>query len=419
MNDVQVDALIRRIDVAAQPDPTFVESSYAALLGRVRSARTADESWLGRFRRDLRLALALSPGPALPRSIALAALVGLLVLALVAGLVIVGALNRPVIGANGLLIVSVMGQLEAIDPGSGSAHGITPAGEKAEGVSRSPDGRTATFWVNEADRSRLFVIGVDGQDRRQLATSMTVTWNSSIDTWSSDSRSLATEVTLDGETRILIVDIATGAARPVTPVGVVAHSPLWSPDDRWIAFTPETAAGRGLSIVRTDGTGVHDVAGDLHGLDVAGPDTWSPDGQWIYFNAGDSTESHVFRASVPGHFSQQLTGDQFDAFATASSPDGRKIAFVVNAAYGYDLWVAESDGHGAHLILEAASLGGWSSDGQFVLVGWKPSNGTSGGLGTIRPDGTELKILVPFDPSCRQGWAETCELGFGWGQARP
>ena len=58
------------------------------------------------------------------------------------------------------------------------------------------------------------------------------------------------------------------------------------------------------------------------------------------FRAGDSAESHVFRANVPGRFSQQLTGDQLHAFATASSPDGSKIAFIVDAAYGSDLWVA-------------------------------------------------------------------------------
>jgi Tol biopolymer transport system component len=419
MNDDQVDALVRRLDIAAPPDPAFAESSYSALLGQVRSARARDATWFGRFGRDLRQTFVAGHRPEIPRSVALAALVGLLVLALAAGLVIVGAFNRPTLGGNGLLMASVKGQLEAIDPGNGSAHQVTAAGEKAEGVSRSPDGRVATFWVNDASRSRLFAIGVDGRDRRELASALAVTWNPSIDTWSSNSRLLATEVTLNGEARILIVDVATGAARTVTPPGLAAHNPLWSPDDQWIAFTPETTTGRGLSVIRTDGTGMHDVGGDLHGLDVSGPDTWSPDGQWIYFNAGDSAESHVFRANVPGRFSQQLSGGELHAAATASSPDGTKIAFIVDAPQGWDLWVAGSDGRGAHRILESAGLGGWSSDGQFILVSWKPPDNKLGGLGTVRPDGTGLTILIPFDESCRRGWDETCELGFGWGEARP
>ena len=322
-------------------------------------------------------------------------------------------------GRDGLLIASVKGQLEAIDPASGSARPILPADVKAEGVSRSPDGRIATFWTNEAGRSRLFAVGVDGRDRRELATGLSVTWNPSIDTWSSDSGFLATEVTLGGVARILIVDVATGAARPVTPPNLVAHNPLWSPDDHWIAFTPQTTTGRGLSVIRTDGTQMHDVAGDLHGLDVSGPDTWSPDGEWIYFNAGTTAVSHVFRASITRRISQQLTADALRAYATASSPDGSRIAFVVDAPYGFDLWIANSDGREPHRILAAAGLGGWSADGEYILVRWKPPDDALGGLGTVKPDGTDLKILIPFDPSCRQGWEETCELGFGWGQARP
>jgi hypothetical protein len=418
MTNEQIDAIIRRIDVPSTPDPVFVSSSHAALAGHVLAARGRDASWLGRLRRDLRLAVTFGFSPVLSRSIGLVGLVILLALTLLAGLLLVGALNRPTPLGNGLLVVSVKGELQAIDPNGGSAVAIAP-GQKAEGVSRSPDGRIATFWVNDGGRSHLFAIGVDGRNRRELGSEISLTWNPSIDTWSSDSRFLATEVTLNGGARILIVDIATGAAKTVTPLGVVAHNPLWSPDDQWIAFTPEAASGRRLSVIRTDGTEMHDVGGDLHGLDVSGPDTWSPDGTWIYFNAGDSAESHVFRANVPGHFSQQLTGDELRAYATASSPDGTQIAFIVDAAYGFDLWVAESDGRNAHLIRKATGLGGWSADGQFILVRWKPPDTKLGGLGTIRPDGTDLTILVPFDESCRDGWDETCEIGFGWGQARP
>ena len=164
---------------------------------------------------------------------------------------------------------------------------------------------------------------------------------------------------------------------------------------------------------------MHDVGGDLHGLDIAGPDTWSPDGEWIYFNAGDGTVSHVFRANVPGRFSQQLTANGMNAYATASSPNGKQIAFIVAAAYGFDLWTANSDGTGAHRILGSAGLGGWSADGQFILVRWKPPDNTLGGLGTVRPDGTDLNILIPYGPSCRTFWDQTCELGFDWGRHDP
>jgi hypothetical protein len=416
----QVDAILRRLDVASAPDPAFVVSSHSALASRVRAVRARDAGWFGRLYRGSGLALVPTTlNRSTARSLRLIALVALLVLALMVGLVIAGALNRPTIGGNGVLIVSVKGQLEAVDPLTGSGRSILPAGVKAESVTRSPDGQLATYWVNGGSESHLFAVDVDGSDRRELASGMSLTWNSSNDAWSSDSRFLASEVTLDGVARILVVDVTSGLAGPVTPPEVVAHNPLWSPDDAWIAFTPEAKVGRGLSVIRADGTGMHDIGGNLHGLDVAGPDTWSPDGEWIYFNAGDAAGSHVFRANVPGRFNQQLTANGLDAYATASSPDGTRVAFMVDAGYGFDLWIANSDGTAAHRILETAGLGGWSADGQFILVRWKPPDDALGGLGTVRPDGTDLKILIPYDPSCRDRWDQTCELGFGWGQARP
>ena len=81
-------------------------------------------------------------------------------------------------------------------------------------------------------------------------------WGGCIDTWSPDSRYLATEVTVDDSSRILVADSATGTGRLVTPDGVVAHCPLWSPDGRWIAFAEEATlwADRILAVIRADGT---------------------------------------------------------------------------------------------------------------------------------------------------------------------
>ena len=62
----------------------------------------------------------------------------------------------------------------------------------ARGVSRSPDGRLVAFWTTGRDRSHLYVIGVDGQHRRELAPDLSLGWLNAIDVWSSDSRFLAT-----------------------------------------------------------------------------------------------------------------------------------------------------------------------------------------------------------------------------------
>src|SRR4051812_20316142 len=197
----EIDALLRRLDGGTSPDPAFIAWSHSDLVARVQARRAANTTRLGRLRRDLRLAATPAIDPGSARTVRMAAMVALVVLALVAGAVIVGALNRHPLAGNGLVVVSFKGQLEAVDPVDGSSRPILGAGEQAEGVSRSPDGRHLTFWTRDGVRSRLFAVGVDGRGRRELAGDLSMTWNDSIDTWSSDSRSIATEVTMDGQTR--------------------------------------------------------------------------------------------------------------------------------------------------------------------------------------------------------------------------
>jgi dipeptidyl aminopeptidase/acylaminoacyl peptidase len=416
MTDERIDALIRRLDVSSDPDPSFARATYAALRPRARAARVSDTSRVGRLQRDLRLVLSGAVWPATPRWAGAAGFVVLLILAAMAAIAIVGALNRVQPIQNGPLLVSIGGELQAIDTLSGSIRTIPLGGDEAHGVSRSPDGRFVTFWTVAGGRSRVYVVGVDGEDRRELASSMELAWTNSIDTWSSDSRYLATgAILLDGDSRserIVIVDVATGAATAVTPPEISAFSPLWSPDNQWIAFSEVAGAVHSLAIIRTDASHMRTVSGDLTG--VGGPDTWSPDGTWIYFDS----YPHVYRTNVPGGFNEQLTSPDLKAAAPASSPDGTQIAFIVSRSdrQGWDVYVAQSDGTGAHRLLEHAENYGWSADGRYILAQWTPTD-QPGGLAVVTPDGSEFRVVLPFDTDCRSG--ETCTDGIGWGQPRP
>jgi Tol biopolymer transport system component len=409
MTDERIDALIRRLDVTSDPDPEFVRSTYASLRPRARAARVRDASWMGRLVRDLRLVVAGTRWPSTARPVGVVSLLILLILASIVALAIVGAMNRSI--QNGPLIVSMHGELQAIDVVDGSVRTILPPGDNAKGVSRSPDGRLVAFWTIGGGRSHLWVIGIDGRDRRELALDLSLGWTNAIDVWSSDSRFLATEVSLDGDARIVVADVVTGSARVVTPKGLIAHNPLWSPDDRWIAFTEEAGSARSLAMIRTDRSDKRTLSGDL--VNVGGPDTWSPDGAWIYF--GDS--ARIYRANVVGGFTQRLTGDDLDAFAPASSPDGTLIAFIVDRSHrNWDLYIANSDGSGSHRLLERATHDGWSADGRYILTEWTPAD-QPGGLAVITPDGSDFRVLLPFVACVRQG--SGCTDGVGWGQPHP
>lgn len=412
MTDERIDALIRRLDVPSDPDPGFVRSTYAALRPRARAARVSDASRIGRLARDLRLVVAGARWPSTARPVGMVGLVVLLILATMVALAVVGAMNRVQPIRNGPLIVSVHGELRAIDVVDGSVRAILPPGDNAKGVSRSPDGRLVAFWTTDGDRAHLYVIGVDGQHRRELASEWSLGWADAIDVWTSDSRFLATEVILDKLARIVVADVETGGARVVSPTGLASHSPLWSPDDQWIAFAKEKGAVRSLAVIRTDGSEMRTVSGDL--FKVGGPDTWSPDGNWIYFgNSG-----LIYRANVASGIPKRLTGPDLRAYSPASSPDGTLMAFMVDRSHDWDLFVANSDGTNAHRLLEHAENDGWSADGRYVLAEWNPAD-QPGGLAVVKPDGSAFRVVFPFDAPCPPKPGQTCTDGVGWGQARP
>jgi Tol biopolymer transport system component len=414
MTDERIDAVLRRLDVPSDPDPSFARTTFDALRPRARAARVSDASRMGRLQRDLSLILSAAARPSMSGRLGTVAFVVLLILAAMAAIAIVGAIDRVQRIQNGPLVVSIGGELQVIDTPGGSVRTMDLGGDVAHGVSRSPDGRLVAFWTIGGGRSHLYVVGVDGQDRRELATDLSLGWMDTIDVWSSDSRLLATEADHGhGQTQIFVVDVTTGVASAVTPLGVVAENPLWSPDDRSIAFTTVTETTRTLAVIRTDGTGMQTIGGNI--TDVGGPDTWSPDGAWIYFG---TNALHVYRANVAGGFIQPLTSPDLLAGAPASSPDGTRIAFIVHRSdqRGWDLYVASSDGKGAHRLLEHATQDGWSPDGRYVLAEWTPTN-QPGGMAVVTPDGNDFRVVLPFDAPCEGG--PRCTDGVGWGQPRP
>jgi hypothetical protein len=134
MTDERMDALIRRLDVTSHPDPEFARSAYAALLPRARAARAKDATRIGRLLRDMRLMAVGAPRSPAARPLGVMSLVVLLILASIVVLVIVGSMNRSI--RNGPLIVSIRGELQAIDPLDGSARNILRPGDDAHGVCR-------------------------------------------------------------------------------------------------------------------------------------------------------------------------------------------------------------------------------------------------------------------------------------------
>jgi hypothetical protein len=414
MNDQQMDRLINRLDVIAPPNPDWVAASVAQLLPTVRQARRRDASPLGQAELALTTLWRLLLGSGSRKTLLSVAVVLLLIGML--GIYLVGTSSRqPQGGPTGLLVVVSNGGLETIDIRDTSTNGLLPPTTLVSAVSRSVDGRLIAFRVHEDSGDHYEVMAPDGTGRRRVATDLTVKGESCHDVWSPDSRFLVTGVDVVGgrKGRIVVIDIATGEARFLTPETTRAGCPIWSPGGDWIAYTTSDEV---LERVRADGTGAESLA-----THAGGATSWSEDG-WIYW---DDPDRGVSRTQVDTGETGTLSDTRFGTgHAPALAPDGTQLAAIydVERSGPWHLYLSAPDGSDAHrLASDVLVFDGWSTDGQYLLFVWAPppDSGETGGLVALKPDGTGRRLLRPFDATCPPTQNSTCFKDIGWGQSRP
>ncbi|MGQ0767072.1 MAG: prolyl oligopeptidase family serine peptidase [Gemmatimonadota bacterium] len=171
----------------------------------------------------------------------------------------------------------------------------------------------------------LYVVPADGGTPRQLTRG---DWNagSRFDgqpgsvgwSWSHDGRSIVFDGLMDDnsdknyrDSDINIVDAASGGMRKLTTRKGSWSRPVVSPDGQWIAFsgypsTPQTYKTSELYVMRTDGSSMRMISGNLD-RDV-GEITWARDNSGVYFSAGDRGTSNVHFAPLSGAVRQVTTG---------------------------------------------------------------------------------------------------------------
>ncbi len=235
---------------------------------------------------------------------------------------------------------------------------------------------------------------------------------------------------------IVLCRARDGALTTVTDSLSLNHSPVWSPDGRWLYFVSNrdgprdiyavavTAAGRaGGSPVRlSTGLGAHTISlagvGSRLAYDrytsrssiwsmpmpahppvttaaatrVTGANenienfSLSPDDKWLLYDSDLSGNMDIFRLSLAGGQTEQLTTDPSDDFAPEESPDGKEVAFHSWRSGSRDVFVMRLDGGGVQQVTHTPrqeALPVWSPDGNALAF----TDLAQDGIWIVRRDG--------------------------------
>jgi hypothetical protein len=154
--------------------------------------------------------------------------------------------------------------------------------------------------------------------------------------FSNDGRTLAFTAQREGKDVLYLMDVAKASvrARLDLPVDAV-WSPVWSPDDKQIAFSGSRGGMTDLYIVNADGKGLRQLTNDAYGdLQPA----WSPDGRRIAFatDRGTGTDLSILKFSRWRIAVMDAQSGAIEVLPNQAglnlnpqwSPDGGELAFI-------------------------------------------------------------------------------------------
>lgn len=401
----------------------------------VRTVATRQRAWWSSPERWLPMDTTRRISAPLAMPVARIVLVGLLILALVAAIAVVGSQRPPVpapfgVAANGIVTIEDGGDVFVADPDGRNQRPVLAGDTNDFGVSFSRDG-TQMFFVRAVPGegestllipSQLFVADPDGTDARPLTEPLTeLDWYEPSPTGDR----IVFVHTVDGRRVLSITEIDAPASLRRLPVPddlQVDAGVLWRPPlGEEILFTarPTRNGGRdvGLYRIRPDGSGFAAVAPTAavewgyNGLEL------SPDGgQLAYWQYDRDASSDGFGASV--HIVDLGTGedrivrfvdDLKDEAELRFSPDGSQ-AVIVRCPDQCRLHVVALDGSRDPLAVGPAIPGD-----------------QSGRQHGFSPDGTTIRLHVngerPIDIDPTTGletpWERPVQALGGWQRLAP
>jgi dipeptidyl aminopeptidase/acylaminoacyl peptidase len=222
----------------------------------------------------------------------------------------------------------------------GPARQLTDDTEKAvRDIAWSPDGRQILFTADRQGDEfyQLYLIPAEGGEPVALTDRPDVQYFLASTPWSPDGSAIA----YAGNDReptaqdIIVRDIATGDERRVIQDGKIHEAGNWSPDGTYLTTTEFQSNTRSQISVIEIGTGEREVLDLADEPALFNPGPWSADGAgfWVATDVGrEFMGIQYYNAQQDS--AEWVLEPEWDIEAIDASPDGRYLAWSLNAA-GY------------------------------------------------------------------------------------
>ncbi len=214
-----------------------------------------------------------------------------------------------------------------------------------------------------------------------------------------------------------ILDLTTGekSAKSPMPAGMIGAS-LYalSPDGGSVAYGTCCVPPNFISVSRLDGSNERRITPD--GIDAYGPG-WSPDGDQLVYQGRDGATlmlGNLFVVDVSTGTVDRITNLPRSraggwSMSPSFTPDGERILFHMpredSDGGEFDLWSVDAGGGKPTIVLRNALFGEYSPDGMALAYVDPDTLGGSALRVWIHPDSTEHRVLARGEEFGRVRWS--------------
>ena len=259
----------------------------------------------------------------------------------------------------------------------------------------------AESGVGDARTRRIAVMDSDGFNHRYVTAGDTMVLTPRL---SPNGSQLAFVSYAGGIPQVRLLDVASGAQRPVAPPDSMSFAPRFSPDGNRILFSMMTGANCDIYITGRDG-GLPRRLTFSSGTDT--DPSFSPDGSKIVFESDRGGSQQLYVMNADGSDQRRISFGGGWYASPEWSPDGAWIAFTRRGADGRRIGIIKADGSGEKVLTTGPMDEGpsWAVSSRELIFQRTDAMGRTG-LYRLTLDGSEPRQMNIPQGGSDPDWSE-------------